>query len=223
MDKSTLNKVVELVSYNSVPKADKDESFEAFVKRSFETFTEKISKNKNPVIIEAVKDMSDPLKNAVAMVAVRTAIVENFCRVNDSFELEPPKDATVDEVLKNNGVEASEKQMRQIMGDEPFEKYLKSLKKPKSDGLSKREIEKERILHNAKYEPCYPSEKSFEHGSGGTTRGFHWEGALQPAYIEDQKSFIEAYNLQEPFVVYPDDKDSEKSDSEKSDSEKSGS
>lgn len=199
MDKKTLNTVSELVAQESIPKAKKDEKFEDFVSRVYPNFEDFVSNSNNSVIAEIKNDSEDPLKNAISKLEVRRMLVKQYCRVNDSFDIEPPKEATTAEILEFNGVEGSEDELKSIMGESAFNDYLERLKTPKKDGLTQTEINEKREAHYAKYEPAFPSEKSYSHGSGGTTRGYHWQADLQEQFLNDHQEFLDHFGLSDSF------------------------
>lgn len=223
MDKSTLNTVSELQAFEAIPKAKEGEKLEDYVKRAYPQFEESVSKSKNPVVLSIASDSEDEMRNAISKLSVRTRIVELYCQANDPFTLEPPKEATDEDILKFNGVQGSAEQLQEIMGAEAFEAYLKKLKTPKKDGISKRELDQKRDDHYGKYEPVMPSSKEFTHGSGGTTRGYHWDGSIQTQYLSDHQNFLSAFGLTDSFPVIEAEKEAEpEPESEKEDKKGKG-
>ena len=200
MDKKSLSTISSLIAFEAIPKAKKDEEFEAFVKRAYPEFDKYVQENSNPTIQEMASDMKDELMNAIAKLSARTVIVERFCAVNKPFQLEAPKDATVQEILELNGVAGKEKDLRKIMGDSAFESYISNLKKPKKDGLTQTAIREKREEHYAEFEPVFPSEKEYTHGTGGSTRGYHWQSNLKDAYLSDHKNFVNSFGLEDTLV-----------------------
>lgn len=202
MQKQTLNTVSELIAVESIPKAKKGEKIGEFVQRAYPLFEQFISESSNPVINEVQSDSEDALKNAVSKLEARIQLVKQFCRVNDPFDIEPPKEATVQEILEHNGIEASAEKMQEVMGAEQFEEYVNHLKEPKKDGLTKTEIAQKREEHYAQYTPVFPSEKTYTHnGNEGTTRGFHWQSSIQDEYLKDHLAFLDAFDLNDSFPV----------------------
>ena len=146
-------------------------------------------------------------------------LVKQFCRVNDSFDIEPPKEATTEEILEFNGVKGTPDMLKDAMGEEAFNDYLERLKTPKKDGLTQTEINEKREAHYAKYEPAFPSEKSYSHGSGGTTRGYHWQSDLQEEFLKDHNNFLNEYGLSDSFPEIEEQEEQEESAEKDSDSE----
>lgn len=215
MDKKTLNTVSELVAVEAIPKAKKDETFEEFVNRVYGSFEEFVEKSNNSVISEIQSDSRDPLKNAISKLEVRKTLVKQFCRVNDPFDIEPPKEATTAEILEHNGVKGSEDMLKEAMGEDAFNDYLERLKTPKKDGLTQTEVNEKREEHYAQYEPAFPSEKTYSHGSGGSTRGYHWQSDLQSEFLTDHQNFLDHYGLSDSFPkVEEEEADTESEDTE---------
>lgn len=204
MDKQKLNLVSELIAYDEIPSAKKGETLEAYVSRAYPVFDSSVEKSSNPVVKQVQEDCKDELMNAIAKLPVRRLLVSRFCQANDPFTLEPPKEATTADILEFNGVKGSEADLKKIMGDEAFEAYINKLKTPKKDGMSQTEINREREKHYAKYEPLMPSEKSYSHNGGGTTRDYHWQGSIQGLYVEDHNNFLAKFNVSDQFVVIPE-------------------
>lgn len=212
MDKKSLNHVAELISFECLPKAKKGESLEEYVKRAYPKFEEFILKSENPVISQIEGDLKNPVRNAAARVSLRHRLVENWCKVNDPFELEPPKDATTDEILAHNGVESDSEALKKAMGADAFEAYIKGLKTPKKDGLSAKEVAEKRDAHFGQYEPVMPSKKEYTHGTGGETRDYHFDGSLQVQFLNDHENFLNALNLEDTFPENEADESEKASD-----------
>lgn len=204
MDRKSLFVVSGLLAFDAIPKAKKDEEFEAFVKRAYPELEKTASKSSNPVIQDFVTDCKDPLLNAIGKIEAKWQIVRNYCAVNDPFKLVAPKEATVEEILQHNGVKGSVSDLKKIMGDEAFDNYIERLRKPKKDGLTQTQIKEKEIEHFSKYEPVFPSEKEYTHGSGGTTRGWHWQSAIQDQYLAEHEAFLKEFGLEDSFPVYPE-------------------
>lgn len=209
MDKKSLNIVSHLVAFDSIPKAKKGEKFETYVKRAYPAFEKAVSKSENPIISEIEKDSADELKNAISKLEPRKLIVERFCATNDPFELEPPKEATTADILAFNDINGTEKELRAIMGNDGFDKFISKMKTPSKDGLSATEINRKRDEHYAEYLPALPSKKEYSHNSGGETRDYHWQASLQDEFVKDHNSFLTAYDLEDGFVIVESDTDAE--------------
>lgn len=219
MDKQTLNTVSSLVAEDVLAvKANapnEGESLQDYVARVYPEFEAAVSASGNSVVTEIANDSADPLKNAISKLEIRRLLAEAYCEVNDPFEVEAPEEATVADILAHNEVQGTEKQLRKIMGDVAFDAYIKKLRTPKSDGLSKTQVAKLREEHMARYEPLFPSEKEYTHNNGGTTRDYHWQASLQGEFVEDHERFLSEFGLSDSFPVEPEvESESEASDSE---------
>lgn len=205
MDKQTLNTVSMLVALEAIDPASEGEDFNDYVSRVYPEFEEFVLGSDNSVISEIESDSEDALRNAISKLEVRRVIVQRYCAVNDKFDIEPPKEATDQEILDHNGVEGTVDELKQIMGKSAFADYLKRLKTPKKDGLTQTEINEKREQHYAQYEPVFPAQKSYSHGNGGTTRKYHWEKDLQGEFLEDHQAFLDAFDLSDSFPVIEED------------------
>lgn len=214
MDKKSLNIVSTLVSFDSIPKAKKGESFDDYINRSYPEFEKAVSKSKNPVISEIESDSKKPLNNAISKLEPRKLLVERFCEVNDKFELEAPKEATVDDILEFNDINGTEAELRKIMGDKGFEKFISKMKTPSKNGMTQTEINELKDEHYAKYEPCLPSKKSYDHNNGGETRDYHWQASLQQKFVDDHDRFLNHYGLNDSFPEFETEEKSENSEEE---------
>jgi hypothetical protein len=200
MEKQTLNVVSSLIAFDAIPKAKKDESMKDYVQRAYPEFEKAVENSSNPIIQEVKSDSEKDLHNAISKLEARIMLTRRYCQVNDPFLLEPPKEATVEEILEHNGIAGSPDDLRKIMGDEPFEKYIQSLRTPKKDGLTPTKIREEEEKHYAKHEPLYPCIKEFTHNNGGTTRGYHWQSSLKDVFIQDHERFLNEYGVTDTFV-----------------------
>lgn len=202
MDKKVLIGIVELMAQGKLaplgatvlPEAKKGEKFETYLKRSFNEFEEKAGQ-----VADIADSCNDPIQNASAKLAVRMAIVENYCKVNDPFEIEQPEGESEEEILKRAGV-TNPQALKDAMEEEAYQAFVNSYRK-KSKGLTKTQIAEQRVEHYAQYEPAYPVERKHNHGKGGTTRGWHFDGELQDQFVKDHLDFIERYEIEESWNV----------------------
>lgn len=212
MDKKALYIVSEILIDDAIPNAKKGEKFEDYLKRGFQSFADFVEKraSENSAIEDYLKTVSrNNLYNAIAMVPVRSAIVGNFCKVNDPVEITEPEEATTADILEHNGLP---KDLEKSMDADAFQNLIKKLKTPKSQGLTATERREMIENHHAKYEPAFPSEKEYSHGTGGTTRGWHWEADLQDEYLKDHERFTSKYKLDDRFYSEPEPEKAEESE-----------
>jgi len=199
MKKGELNTVSELVAFESIPQAKDGESLEDYIQRAYPAFEQFVGNSENPVIKEIKENSVKELHNAISKLSARRMLVKRWCMKNDPFDVQPPEEATDAEILDHNDIEASVEQMIDVMGEDNFRDYIDRLKTPKKDGHTQTEIRQMSEEHHGKYEPAYPSEKEYTHGSGGTTRKFHWEKALKDQFRQDHQKFLNEYGLEDSF------------------------
>lgn len=211
MNKQTLNDLSKLITELTPFKPNKKEDLNSFVKRAYDGIYDKLEDLSDKETIQSIiSDLESDMQTAVFALPVRRSIVEAWCKANDPVEISEPEDASDDDILAHNGFTASAEEMQKVMPKKDFENLMAKLRVPKSKGLGKREREAIIERHYAKYQPLFPSEKTFTHnGNEGSTFGYHWAGAIQDEYVADHQKFVAEFDLSDRFIKVEDETESE--------------